>query len=73
MNTYLEDYYSGGFSMPTWFQKQMKKAFYEKDRYQIKILNQCWFFYKKKQSQKPKGLTQLHVDLLINAHEVKPL
>ena len=34
--------------MPTWFQNQIKKAFYEKNRYQIKLLNQCWFFYSKK-------------------------
>lgn len=34
--------------MPTWFQNQMKKAFLKKDRYQIKLLNQCWFFYQKK-------------------------
>ena len=33
--------------MPTWLQNQMQKAFYEKDRYQIKLLNQCWFFYRK--------------------------
>jgi hypothetical protein len=35
--------------MPTWFRNQMKRAFYEKDRYQIKLLNQCWFFYRKKE------------------------
>ncbi|MDP4086403.1 MAG: cortex morphogenetic protein CmpA [Bacillota bacterium] len=34
--------------MPTWFQNQIKRAFYEKNLYQIKILNQCWFFYKKR-------------------------
>ncbi|WP_147535906.1 cortex morphogenetic protein CmpA [Bacillus marasmi] len=34
--------------MPTWFQKQMQRAFYEKNRYQIKLLNQCWFLYRKK-------------------------
>ncbi|MED1205478.1 cortex morphogenetic protein CmpA [Heyndrickxia acidicola] len=31
--------------MPTWFQNQMRRAFSEKNRYQIKLLNQCWFFY----------------------------
>ncbi|MEI2357605.1 cortex morphogenetic protein CmpA [Mesobacillus zeae] len=36
--------------MPVWFQNQIKKAFYEKNRSQIKLLNQCWFFYRKKQS-----------------------
>ncbi|MBL5766419.1 cortex morphogenetic protein CmpA [Heyndrickxia sporothermodurans] len=34
--------------MPTWFQNQMRKAFSEKNRYQIKLLNQCWFFYQQK-------------------------
>ncbi|MGY4691201.1 cortex morphogenetic protein CmpA [Salibacterium sp. K-3] len=31
--------------MPAWFMKQMKKAFFEKNRYEIRILNQCWFDY----------------------------
>ncbi|RSK25669.1 cortex morphogenetic protein CmpA [Bacillus sp. HMF5848] len=34
--------------MPSWLKNQMKKAYYEKNRYQIKLLNQCWFFYRKK-------------------------
>ncbi|MGG5254740.1 cortex morphogenetic protein CmpA [Neobacillus sp. SM06] len=34
--------------MPIWFQNQMKRAFFEKNSYQIKLLNQCWFFYRKK-------------------------
>lgn len=34
--------------MPIWFQNQMQKAFYEKNRYKIILLNQCWFFYVKK-------------------------
>ncbi|HJV32300.1 MAG TPA: cortex morphogenetic protein CmpA [Bacillales bacterium] len=36
--------------MPTWLQNQMKKAFYDKNLYKIKLLNQCWFFYRNKQS-----------------------
>jgi hypothetical protein len=36
--------------MPSWFKKQMQRAYLEKDRYQIKMLNQCWFFYHKKNS-----------------------
>ncbi|MEA3321553.1 MULTISPECIES: cortex morphogenetic protein CmpA [Bacillaceae] len=36
--------------MPSWFRKQMQRAYLEKDRYQIKMLNQCWFFYHKKNS-----------------------
>ncbi|MBB5326004.1 MULTISPECIES: cortex morphogenetic protein CmpA [Bacillaceae] len=34
--------------MPTWLKNQMRRAYYEKNRYQIKLLNQCWFFYQKK-------------------------
>ncbi|TLS34915.1 cortex morphogenetic protein CmpA [Pseudalkalibacillus caeni] len=34
--------------MPTWFKKQLKQAYLNKDRYQIRLLNQCWFFYKRK-------------------------
>ncbi|MBP0727109.1 cortex morphogenetic protein CmpA [Bacillus sp. RG28] len=33
--------------MPNWFQAQIQKAFLEKNRHQIKILNQCWFYYQK--------------------------
>ncbi|WP_110943273.1 cortex morphogenetic protein CmpA [Virgibacillus senegalensis] len=34
--------------MPNWFKKQMTKAFLSKDLSQIKVLNQCWFFYRDK-------------------------
>ncbi|WP_139125083.1 cortex morphogenetic protein CmpA [Bacillus solimangrovi] len=34
--------------MPTWLINQLKSAFKEKDHYRIKLLNQCWFFYRKK-------------------------
>ncbi|RZI50697.1 cortex morphogenetic protein CmpA [Aeribacillus pallidus] len=33
--------------MPNWLINQMKKAYYEKNVYQIKLLNQCWYFYRK--------------------------
>ncbi|WP_338471495.1 cortex morphogenetic protein CmpA [Niallia sp. XMNu-256] len=33
--------------MPTWLKNQIQKAFYEKNYYQVKLLNQCWFFYQK--------------------------
>ncbi|WP_143414527.1 cortex morphogenetic protein CmpA [Halobacillus massiliensis] len=32
--------------MPRWLQKQMSNAFLNKDKYQIKMLNQCWYFYR---------------------------
>ncbi|HZG73790.1 MAG TPA: cortex morphogenetic protein CmpA [Chondromyces sp.] len=34
--------------MPNWLQNQIKKAFQEKNRSQIKLLNQCWYFYREK-------------------------
>ncbi|MFD2617343.1 MULTISPECIES: cortex morphogenetic protein CmpA [Terrilactibacillus] len=34
--------------MPIWFKNQLQDAYYNKDRYQIKLLNQCWFFYQKR-------------------------
>ncbi|MYL36106.1 cortex morphogenetic protein CmpA [Pontibacillus yanchengensis] len=34
--------------MPNWLQSQLMKAYYKKDKYQIKVLNQCWYFYRKK-------------------------
>ncbi len=38
--------------MPNWLMKQMQKAFLEKDNYQIKLLNQCWYFYRKNTARK---------------------
>ncbi|MBB2483507.1 MULTISPECIES: cortex morphogenetic protein CmpA [Heyndrickxia] len=38
--------------MPIWFQNQMRRAFNEKNRYQIKLLNQCWFFYTNQNNEK---------------------
>ncbi|WNS75943.1 cortex morphogenetic protein CmpA [Bacillus sp. DTU_2020_1000418_1_SI_GHA_SEK_038] len=34
--------------MPVWFRNQMQRAFLTKDRSTIKLLNQCWYFYRKK-------------------------
>ncbi|MED0661178.1 MULTISPECIES: cortex morphogenetic protein CmpA [Bacillus] len=42
--------------MPNWLKNQMRMAFLQKDRSQIKLLNQCWFFYTErelKQNVKP--------------------
>ncbi|HDR3908717.1 cortex morphogenetic protein CmpA [Bacillus toyonensis] len=33
--------------MPAWLKKQMQRAYFEKNRYQIKLLNECWFYYSK--------------------------
>ncbi|HBS44037.1 MAG TPA: cortex morphogenetic protein CmpA, partial [Paenibacillus sp.] len=32
--------------MPQWLCHQLMKAYYKKDRRQIKLLNECWFFYR---------------------------
>lgn len=34
--------------MPSWLRNQLKRAFYGKNRRQIRILNDCWFHYLKK-------------------------
>ncbi|WP_139192812.1 cortex morphogenetic protein CmpA [Anaerobacillus arseniciselenatis] len=31
--------------MPDWLQKQLKNAFREKNLHQIRLLNQCWYYY----------------------------
>ncbi|TYR78357.1 cortex morphogenetic protein CmpA [Priestia megaterium] len=36
--------------MPIWLKKQMQRAYFQKDRAQIRLLNQCWFFYQKSHS-----------------------
>ena len=51
-----ENVCQGGKKMPTWLQSQMQKAFYEKDRYQIKLLNQCWFLKRSYLKNKYKSL-----------------
>ncbi|WP_151733027.1 cortex morphogenetic protein CmpA [Paenibacillus tengchongensis] len=32
--------------MPQWLCSQLMRAYYNKDRRQIKMLNECWFFYR---------------------------
>ncbi|WP_223069087.1 cortex morphogenetic protein CmpA [Paenibacillus caui] len=31
--------------MPKWLCNQIMHAFYKKDRRQVRLLNDCWFFY----------------------------
>jgi len=40
--------------MPQWLCNQLMRAFQNKDRRQIRLLNECWFFYHSK-PQKPAG------------------
>ncbi len=37
--------------MPSWLKNQLRTAYLKKDRYQVKLLNQCWFFYQKQMDQ----------------------
>ncbi|MGN1387096.1 MAG: cortex morphogenetic protein CmpA [Bacillus sp. (in: firmicutes)] len=37
--------------MPIWLKKQIQQAFMEKDKYQIHLLNQCWYFYRRTNKQ----------------------
>ncbi|KGX86555.1 cortex morphogenetic protein CmpA [Pontibacillus litoralis] len=34
--------------MPKWLKHQLMKAYLEKNINQIKMLNQCWYVYRKK-------------------------
>lgn len=34
--------------MPDWFKKQLERAYFEKNLYEIIMLNQCWYAYLKK-------------------------
>ncbi|MGM9929734.1 MAG: cortex morphogenetic protein CmpA [Bacillus sp. (in: firmicutes)] len=37
--------------MPTWLRKQIRKAFVNKDKHQIHLLNECWYYYKRLKKQ----------------------
>jgi len=41
--------------MPQWLCNQLMRAFQKKDRRQIKLLNDCWYFYRTKQHTKESG------------------
>lgn len=38
--------------MPQWLCNQLMRAFHKKDRRQIKMLNDCWFFYQNRETGK---------------------
>ncbi|MCM3748294.1 cortex morphogenetic protein CmpA [Paenibacillus pasadenensis] len=35
--------------MPQWLSNQLKRAFQQKDLRQVRLLNDCWFYYRNKQ------------------------
>ncbi|WP_099093058.1 cortex morphogenetic protein CmpA [Paenibacillus yonginensis] len=47
--------------MPKWLCNQMMSAFYKKDRRQVKLLNDCWFFYHNRKSE-PGSSEALHAE-----------
>ncbi|XID92952.1 cortex morphogenetic protein CmpA [Paenibacillaceae bacterium WGS1546] len=42
--------------MPQWLCNQLMSAFQKKDRRQIRLLNDCWFYYRAK-PEKAKDVT----------------
>ncbi|MEF2246169.1 MULTISPECIES: cortex morphogenetic protein CmpA [unclassified Paenibacillus] len=34
--------------MPQWLCNQLQRAYFKRDRRQIKMLNDCWYFYRNK-------------------------
>ncbi|MFC4775514.1 cortex morphogenetic protein CmpA [Paenibacillus sp. GCM10023252] len=39
--------------MPQWLCNQLMRAYLKKDLRQIRLLNDCWYFYRDKHSSKP--------------------
>ncbi|MBP2000572.1 hypothetical protein J2Z69_001603 [Paenibacillus shirakamiensis] len=37
--------------MPKWLCNQIMRAFHKKDQRQIRLLNDCWFFYHRENGQ----------------------
>lgn len=46
MVMYIKHADEEGLPMPQWLCNQLKSAYLRKDRRQIKLLNECWFFYR---------------------------
>ncbi|OXM13138.1 cortex morphogenetic protein CmpA [Paenibacillus herberti] len=43
--------------MPQWLSNQLMRAFQQKDLRQVRLLNDCWFFYRTKEDAKQSRLT----------------
>ncbi len=37
--------------LPQWLCNQLMRAFYNKNRRQIRLLNDCWYFYRTRKSE----------------------
>ncbi|MGG3281834.1 cortex morphogenetic protein CmpA [Paenibacillus solani] len=42
--------------MPQWLCNQLTRAFRKKDRRQIKLLNECWYFYRNSPGQESSNV-----------------
>ncbi|GMX60397.1 hypothetical protein Elgi_05730 [Paenibacillus elgii] len=45
--------------LPQWLCNQLMRAFYNKNRRQIRLLNDCWFFYRTRKSETDPTTSQL--------------
>ncbi|WP_186445789.1 cortex morphogenetic protein CmpA [Paenibacillus cremeus] len=43
--------------MPQWLCNQLMRAFYNKNHRQIRLLNDCWFFYRTRRSDAESSTT----------------
>ncbi|MFD0715275.1 cortex morphogenetic protein CmpA [Paenibacillus sp. GCM10027626] len=50
--------------MPQWLCNQLMRAFLKRDRRQIRLLNDCWYFYRTKQQPDDKSAAFQHGPLL---------
>lgn len=42
--------------LPNWLSHQIMRAFHKRDRRQIRLLNDCWFFYYNRQYSQDKNV-----------------
>ncbi|WP_085982553.1 MULTISPECIES: cortex morphogenetic protein CmpA [Paenibacillus] len=45
--------------MPNWLSNQIMHAFNKRDRRQIRLLNDCWFFYYSRQKSQTEFSNQM--------------
>lgn len=45
--------------MPQWLCSQLMRAFQQKDLRQIRLLNECWFYYQTRQSSDNSATTTI--------------
>lgn len=45
--------------MPRWLRNQLRNAYLDKDTRLIRLLNDCWFFYRKQYEPEQEQLAQI--------------